>query len=663
MKLISISAAPVGPISLDLKALKQDPTAYAKSMTLPGLVALLKHCAETYTNKGKSPLTDVQYDALEAVLRLRKPNHSFLKKVGAMPTTRSKVTLPYPLFSLDKVKPGEKSFQLWAASHPGPYIISDKEDGLSIEVCFDLGVPVKAYTRGNGIKGTDVTHLIPFMGVPMHIPYKKEFVVRQELAMKEATFLKLFSKEANAEGGYENARNLVAGVVGTLKKEHAALRHISHVAYEVITPRMKPSEALARLERYGFSVVPYRVMQVLNEKILTRYLEQRKQKSPIAIDGLVIEQDKKTTRPTLGNPDYAVAFKVNSTDDHAAAEVVKVEYQPSKFGVLSPVVYVKVPGADKPGVRLKGVTISKFSGKNAKFIVEKKIGPGALITIVRSGDVIPDIVSVEKPARKAQLPGVPCSWKGVTLVMDNHQENDEVVAKQLTSFFTTLNIDFIKQGSIVKMMDAGFESTIDIIKASVDDFMEVSGVKSVTANKWYKAIHDIVDKPMQQSTLMKASGCFDLGMGERRIEMVLKVYPTIVEDYGRTRTSDKTWIDKICQDVDGFQEKTARLFIEGIPKYKQWMAVSGLKTTREKPQVKTIGTSLNGISVAFTGFRSEELKQKILQNRGSATDTITKETSILLVSSLALNTAKVQKARASGIKIMTADQFVKAYKL
>lgn len=348
---IAIAATPFLLDKADLRWVKRDPKGFADSLHDKDLVALLTTCKNEYHNNGTSQLTDDQYEIVKDELESRKPNHPLLKKVGATPAAtsgRKKVRLPYPMFSLDKAQPENDNLERWLATHPGPYVVSDKEDGLSDETIYDDGIPTAAYTRGDGIVGQDITHLIPYTGVPLSIPYRKRFVVRKEIAMTEADFNKHFSKEKSTTNGkkYENARNLVAGVVNTLNKRHEAIDHLKHYAYEIIEPRMKPSDALATLKQYGFNTVPYVKRKTLTAEWLTAYLLKRKAASPIEIDGLVIEQDRKTKRPTSGNPDYMIAWKVQEESATAIAEVVKVIWQTSKYGKLKPVLLLKVPGKE-----------------------------------------------------------------------------------------------------------------------------------------------------------------------------------------------------------------------------------------------------------------------------------------------------------------------------
>ncbi len=663
---ISLSARELILDRKDLNWAKRDPHAFAESFTLADLVALVRTTQDAYHNKGKSQLTDAQYEVVKDELAKRRPNHTLLKKVGATPSTgRKKVRLPYSLFSLDKIKPGEDSFSKWVSGHKGPYVVSDKEDGLSIEVIYEDGIPKRAYTRGNGLIGQDVSHLIPDLEIPLSIPYRKLFVVRMEAAMKDADFSKHYAKDKEGKG-YENARNLVAGVINTLNKRHAALAHIHTICYEIIEPRMKPSLALDKLKEYHFNVVPYKLMASLDEQVLTKLLISRKKSSPVSLDGLVIEQDKKTERPKLGNPDYQVAFKIEVEGDVVEAVVTGVLWQESQFGTLKPVIQIKP-------VRLAGVTVKQATGFNAKFIEtgsrqkEKKtnlkvtpIGVGAVVKIKRSGDVIPHVISVIKGARKPSMPTVPYEYTDTGVNIKLVENNDLVRAKRITTFFTTLGIDFIKLGTVEKMADIGLTSIVKILRASKEDFLEMENTKALMAGKIYKAIHDKTSQPIPLATLMKASGQFGEGMGERRINEILKAYPDILDRYNEGPAK----VLALIKGIPGFQDKTAQVFVKGIPGFAKWLKLSKLKPMSVTESiVKPTGSALKGQFVGFTGFRSKELEAKIVQQGGTITQGVTKQTTILLVANTSTTSSKAEKARAKGVKILSADEFTKKYKL
>ena len=117
--------------------------------------------------------------------------------------------------------------------------------------------------------------------------------------------------------------------------------------------------------------------------------------SPDEIDGIIVSDDKVYPRLS-GNPKHSFAFKMVLSDQIAESHVVDVIWTPSKDGYLKPRVQI-MP------IQLGGVTITYTTGFNAAFIESNKIGIGAIIMLVRSGDVIPYIKSVTTPAEKPKI--------------------------------------------------------------------------------------------------------------------------------------------------------------------------------------------------------------------------------------------------------------------
>lgn len=646
-----------------LKEFKKYPRRIAHQLDDNTLTKEIKLAIDAYHNEGKSHYTDDEYDILKDELEARYPNHPLLRRIGAeVPKARTKVVLPYSLFSLDKVKPDEPSFDRWVKTHPGPYIVSDKEDGLSLEIIYDKGKPSKIYTRGDGKRGQDVTHLTEDLGIPLRIPEKSLFVVRAEVAMEEQHFERYYSKETQGDKAYENSRNLVAGVVNTLKKKHPALAHIQHIAYEVIEPRDKPSNSLLKLKQYGFNVVPYKRVQTLDKEELIKYLEKRKKLNPFGMDGLVIEQDKKTTRPTNGNPDYAVAFKVTSEDDAAVTEVTDVVWEESKHRVLNPVILIKP-------VRLSGVTVKRITGNNAHYILtgrpkkdktvspDKPIGKGALVRVIRSGDVIPKIIAILKPASKPQLPNVPYEWDATKTKILLAEESNLVTDKRIEHFFKTIGVEGLKLATITKLADNGLTDEFSIIRARSKDFLDIEGFQKTSAEKLWNNIHKVVDKGIDLATLMDASSMFGQGFGTRRADLVLQHIPNLLEDY--ENKGSKYLLNKVLA-IPGFQDKTAQRFVKRLPDFIEWLEDSDLKVNKPKT-TKIASNKLQGKTIVFTGFRNKDLETWIESNGGKVGSGVSRNTNILLTKNID-NSTKLQKAKELGIEILTEEDFVKKYK-
>lgn len=635
------------------------------ALPLSIVIQAIKKSNTLYHDKAKPILTDKVYDVLKDALKQRKPKHALLKQVGATVTAKreKKVKLPYPLFSLDKFKPEDAdSFEDWCSEFPGPYIVSDKEDGSSLEILYDKqGRLSDIYTRGNGVLGQRVTRIADFLNIPKKVK-TANLVVRGELVMMGRKFDKFAAKD------FANPRNLVAGLANKIKGDRSLLKHADLKAYEVISPRTTPSKALKLLAREGFDIVPYKKFSTITLQMLERMFKQRKAASKYEIDGLVIEQDRVNKRPAAGthSPAYAFAFKADYEGSIVQTKVLDVEWDSSKHGILKPVVLIQP-------VKLAGVTIRRASGYNAFFIVNgygqgakkknlesKPIGKGALVSITRSGDVIPKILSVIKGASKPGLPKEN-NWKwnssGVDIVLKNIGSDDNVRAKRITSFFTTLGVDGIKQGTVEQLIEAGLDTILKITKASVEDFLQIDGFKERKANTLWQNIQDKT-KEVTLPVLMDGSGHFGSGFGTRRLKVVVEAYPDVLK-WG---AKSPAWITIQIQKLPGFQANTAGKFAVGLPKFLKWLKASKIKPVIAK-KIRLKSKSLVGVSVCFTGFRDSSLEEQIVENGGTIATGVNKNTKVLLAPSVNGSSSKLVKAKQLGIPVYTADGFKKKYKL
>eukprot|EP00798_Chlamydomonas_sp_ICE-L_P019688 gene19688-26375_t len=345
-----------------------------------------------YHKLGKPIVSDDVFDYMKDVLRSLDPDNKVLGKVGH---ENGKVVLPKYMGSMDKIKGNGKELARWCSKYKGAYMITDKLDGISALLCNEPGGR-RLLTRGNGTLGEDATFMLQHcQGVPRHLPNSIEYV-RGELVLPRADFEKKFGK---------NPRNVVAGLVNSKRnRKEGLISKVVFVAYEHITTTPLPVSAQYKtLCNAGFDVVAHNIAKQLTLESLGATLQERRARSKFEIDGLVVVDDHPYTRVDAKNPDFAFAFKTMATSqDTADVLVEKVMWEISKDNFIIPTVVYQP-------VELDGVTMQKATGFNAKFIVDNGIGPGARIVVVRSGQVIPYIISVIKRA-KPQMPGDEYVW-------------------------------------------------------------------------------------------------------------------------------------------------------------------------------------------------------------------------------------------------------------
>ena len=154
--------------------------------------------------------------------------------------------LHYPIICLLWIKsnPIQRRLLHGKKKYKGPYEISAKLDGVSA-LYTTQGKP-KLYTRGNGIKGKNISHLIPFL----QLPSKKGVVLRGELMLSTDVFKTTYSKAVLGDkNGYANPRSAVVGIVNATEQNVQKYSTIDFVGYEVIQPRLKPSRQMEFLKK------------------------------------------------------------------------------------------------------------------------------------------------------------------------------------------------------------------------------------------------------------------------------------------------------------------------------------------------------------------------------------------------------------------------------
>jgi hypothetical protein len=168
------------------------------------------------------------------------------------------------------------AFRLALTSSVSSSCAANERTLLELNILIAFGASCKAYTRGDGSVGQDITYLMPHLRIPKKSKFKK---VRGEIIMKKSVFESSWSKD------FENARNMASGLVNR-KDIHNGVRDTDVVVYEVIEPRGVPSQQLKDLHAEGFNVVPHKVFKVLTEQDLIEYYAERRKKSKYEIDGL-----------------------------------------------------------------------------------------------------------------------------------------------------------------------------------------------------------------------------------------------------------------------------------------------------------------------------------------------------------------------------------------
>lgn len=623
-------------------------------------------------------ISDGVFDILKEYIEEKFPNSPVLLKVGSdLPSATERITkLPTPMPSMNKIKSDTNALENWCKNYPGQVVYSSKLDGVSGMLRLVQGETPKLYSRGNGMEGQDISHLLSiFKGEKVSqtlqsllkthsAKTKGTLMIRGEFIMKKSDFKK-YSDEAS------NPRNLVSGLIN--RKEYDAkskrqLRDMDFVAYEVIEPVMKPSEQMKFLSSMGLRTVFNGIFpEGPDNGNLSEILKERRSNDEYEIDGIIVSHDKIYSREEheVINPKHSFAYKMVLSDQIMEAKVVDVLWEPSAQGYIKPRVRIEP-------TMINGVKIEYATAHNAAFIRDNKIGVGAVLEIIRSGDVIPKIKSVITPAEHTKMYEGDYVWTStnVDIVLSNIKTNRTVQEKAIVLFFKRIGVPGLARGNVSRIMDAGYDTLAKILAMKEKDYLKVTGFKDKKAKKTYENIRQGIEDS-EVIDFISATGVFGRGMGTSRIAVIMENFPHIFSE----EKSQEENIRRISS-LPGFAEKTAKGFVEHLKSFKEFVKVSkleeyltkkfkvfhGEKTEKKEPKnEKESPKPLSGKVIIFSGFRSKALKGIIVENGGIVEDKMNKKINMVITKD-GKETTKTKTAKKRNVEIVTFEEFSAKFK-
>ena len=607
------------------------------------IVARLDEARKAYHNGLEPTMTDEQYDALVDRLEELDPTNPFLTKVGAPIETGDEVTLPIPLPSLNKAKPG--TLAKWVSKNPAAsYMVSAKLDG-----CSALWLPEtrKLYTRGDGVKGRDISAFVPYFkglapastssGGGSVQAVRGELIIRTDSPVVPAGKL---------------ARNIVAGILNRDKVDPALFREVHFVAYELVEPAtFSPKEANTILKAAGYDTARATMVKAadLTEAQLSSIFDAAEKASPYQMDGIVVAPDlPRAKRPSgLENPSDRVAWKQRGVAQSRRTTVREVEWNVSHTGYLIPRVLFDE-------VTVGGANIHAATGLHGRWIFENGIGPGAEIEIRRAGDTIPQIVTVHSAAPDG--PAMPAAYEWITEggvhirpAADANTADLETV--KLTHALGELGAEHVGPGVVAKLYDAGFKTVGQVYAASTQDFMSrMKSVKAAAASKIYDGLRSNQSK-WTELDFMVASSTMPRTVGRTKLAFLL------------AKGRPETWDSLIGKKIDCISQDTLIQIVAAVPAYMTWRH-ENLGWTHGVPLLQaTVAASGDSLTVVMTGERDQAFIAALTAKGHTIGSSVTKKTTAVVYPDAETEptSSKVTKAKELGIPVLTVSAFTAKY--
>ena len=682
-----------------------------ESMDQKALEMMHRKANKAY-RQGDAIMTDTAFDELDEYLKEKFPTSKVFEVVGAK-TKRVEVPLPYTLFSMNKIKPGQGKLEAWKKKYQGPYVTSAKLDGASALYIVQPG-GAKLLTHGEvrkgdtSQKGGDVSHLVAQMGMATNtqfmLPDQRQVVlgpsetlmIRGEIVLDRKTFAEKYSDT------YANPRNMVAGLINALDvaKHGDRQKDLKFVAFEVIEPQgLKPSAQLKLLQPYakqlGIEVVEHSQVATpaeLTEELLSKEFVRYREEHPYECDGVIVVDDKVYPRKNQ-NPEHAIAFKMIVEDQKAEATIRDISWRVSKDGYIKPTVHihpVKVPGA----------TIRKVTGHDARTIQTKKLGPGAKVVILRRGDVIPHVEQVKTPATAAAMKEAwwqgPYEWSksGVDIrlpaeAMLDEQWNTEMRFANVKKFFDTIKVKGLGEKALRKLFDEGYDTVEKIASATPQVLTRIDGFQATTARNIVQGIHSALDAatPLQ---LMVGSNIFGRGTGRDILAKVLKKFPNILRFESENNWEMFQKLERGIATIKGISEERALQIVAALPKFRRFieplrpklgMLSFYLKTEKALADEKLGAANaadaaapgaqampqipnhpLAGKEVVTTGIKVNLVEPHLAKVGATLGSGVKAATAVVVVNDDPLySSGKTEKAKKLNIPMMTVEEFKNKY--
>lgn len=608
--------------------------------------------------------------------------HSPTQRVGSDLTKNfDQVVHKYPMLSLGNTYSKEEVRDFYervgrSLNEPFEIVAELKYDGTSISVTYKEGRLAQAVTRGDGVRGDDVTaNVKTIRSVPLKLrpgSYPDEFELRGEILLPWSEFDRLNKeREEQEEPLFANPRNAASGTLKLQDPKIVASRKLDAYFYYLLgesLPEEGHYENLQEVRSWGFKVSDaMRKCHDLQEIYdFIDYWDVERKNLPVATDGIVLKVNSLRQQRNLGytakNPRWAIAYKFQA--ERAVTTLREVSYQVGRTGAITPV-------ANLDPVLLAGTVVKRASLHNADIIANLDLHIGDQVFVEKGGEIIPKIVGVDVDYRSANPVGEKvqfishCPECGTALVRPEgeaaHYCPNETgcppqIKGRIEHFVTrkAMNIN-IGPETIEDLYEKGLVRDIaDLYTLRMEDLLSLERWAEKSARNLLKSLDESKSVPFERVLY---------GLGIRYVgETVAKRLASVFHSIGQLReASFETLVgvdeigERIAQSVlDYFKDERNVRIVERLESYGLKMAIDESVLANKSDKLKGLTIVISG---TFARHSRDEYKAMIEQHGGKNTGSISKKTNYLLAGEN-MGPAKLEKATALGIKILSEDEFL-----
>lgn len=550
-----------------------------------------------------------------------------------------------------------------------------KFDGTSISLTYEDGKLVRAVTRGDGVKGDDVTDNVKTIrSIPLVLHgegYPKNFEIRGEILMPWTVFEDLNrERELREEPLFANPRNAASGTLKSQNSAVVASRKLDAYLYYLLgdnLPHDGHYENLQEAEKWGFKISHItRKVRTLDEifEFINHWDVERKN-LPVATDGIVLKVNSLRQQRNLGytakSPRWAIAYKFQA--EQALTKLLKVTYQVGRTGAVTPV-------ANLEPVQLSGTIVKRASLHNADIIASLDLHIGDMVYVEKGGEIIPKITGVDVASRPQNSEKVTfithCPECGSKLIRyedeaahycTNETACPPQIKGKIEHFISrrAMNIEGLGPETVDQFYQEGMiHNVADLYTLKAEDICKLERMGEKSAENIIQGIEASKQVPYERVL-------FALGIrfvGETVAKKVAKAFRSI--DALATATLDELiHVDEIGEKIAQsillyFSNEQNRMLVERLRQ-------AGLKLEADEEDLSGHTDRLQGKSIVISGVFAlhsrDEYKDLIEKHGGKNVGSISKKTSFILAGDN-MGPSKLEKAQKLGIPIIDENEFL-----
>ncbi len=549
-----------------------------------------------------------------------------------------------------------------------------KYDGLSISLLYENGKLIRAITRGDGVRGDDVTaNVKTIKSIPLVLQgddYPDVFEMRGEILMPWKVFEKLNKERELAEEPlFANPRNAASGTLKSLKSSLVSKRSLDAYLYYMLGEELPSATHYGNLEKaktWGFKIgegiKKVKTLQEIYDFIA--YWDTERKNLPVATDGIVLKvnaiEQQKQLGYTAKSPRWAIAYKFKA--ERELTQLESVSYQIGRTGAVTPV-------ANMSPVQLAGTIVKRATLNNADFITSLDLHINDYVYVEKGGEIIPKIVGVD--ATKRSLNATPirfidkCPECGTPLIRyegeaayycPNEDGCSPQIKGKIEHFISrkAMNIDSLGPETIDEYYRKGLITNIASLYSLRLEDINDGGKRNKSAQKVIQAIE--ISKAIPFERVLFALGIRFVGETSARL---------IARKFTSIEMLKSATIEQLMQ-VDGVGEVIAQSIKAYFLNEKNVEIVSqleamGVQMAIKEDETKPTSTLLQDLSIVisgvFTHHSRDEYKAIIEQHGGKNVGSISSKTSFILAGDN-MGPSKLQKAEKLGIKIVNEEEFL-----